>query len=283
MIKAQILITALVFYLLQGCARRGSQDSPPGYDFAKPVIYTMPSVLDEISGISFLNGNADKIYTEQDEEGKLFWFHPGNKEVRHTKFARHGDYEDVAICNGYAIILRSDGALFCFPLNTVNEKEVEAASAQEGLLPEGEYESLYADEANNDLYTVCKNCSSGRYTEGISGFILHIDNGGKFTTKSSFVVDTKHLPGIGEKNFRFKPSALAQNNKTKQWYILSSVNKMLLVTDDQWKPLHAYLLNPVLFTQPEGIAFDREHNLYISNEMGNGQHATILKFILNNN
>lgn len=285
MIKAQVLLSILIFFtLIAGCKQPQNQRSPPGYDLTQPVIYKMPSILDEISGITFLNGKPDTIYTEQDEEGKLFYLHPGDKDVRQTKFGKRGDYEDVSICNGYVILLRSDGVLFTFPLNQIYNKEVEAMTSQQALLPEGEYESLYADERGNDLYTVCKNCSSDKSSEEISGHILHIDTGGKLTIKRNFLIDIKQIAGTKTvKGFRFKASALAQNKKSKEWFIISSVNKMLLVTDDQWRPVHTYPLNPVLFTQPEGIAFDRDDNLYISNEMGNGQNGTILKFLFNKN
>jgi len=81
------------------------------------------------------------------------------------------------------------------------------------------------------------------------------------------------------KKFSLKPSALAKHPLTHQWYILSSVNKMLLITDDQWKPIDIYPLSAALFTQPEGIAFDKAGNLYISNEKGSGASGTILKFL----
>ena len=43
---------------------------------------------------------------------------------------------------------------------------------------------------------------------------------------------------------------------------------MLVMADENWKVKSVYPLNPSLFVQPEGIAFDRQQNLYISNERG---------------
>jgi uncharacterized protein YjiK len=65
---------------------------------------------------------------------------------------------------------------------------------------------------------------------------------------------------------------------TREWYIISSVNKVLLVLNDQWKVKASYALDPVLFKQPEGLAFDRRGNMYISNEGGKGGDANVLLF-----
>ncbi len=44
---------------------------------------------------------------------------------------------------------------------------------------------------------------------------------------------------------------------------------MLVVTDTAWNIKQVYTLDPALFNQPEGITFDIDNNLYISNEGGN--------------
>jgi uncharacterized protein YjiK len=64
---------------------------------------------------------------------------------------------------------------------------------------------------------------------------------------------------------------------TKQWYIVSSVNKVLIVLDDRWQVKGMYPLDPVLFKQPEGLAFDAKGNMYISNE-GQQGNANVLLF-----
>ena len=53
---------------------------------------------------------------------------------------------------------------------------------------------------------------------------------------------------------------------------------MLVITDEKWKVKAVYPLNPSIFPQPEGIAFDLRHNLYISNERSQTPAATILAF-----
>lgn len=240
----------------------------------------MPSALNEISGIAFNKGKPDTMYAEQDEEGRLFYFPLSSLEVKHQKFGKKGDYEDIAICNGTVVMLRSDGVLFSFPLNITADEEISNVQESTGLLPRGEYEGLYADEATNQLYVLCKQCGDDNETKSISGHILQLTPGKGIVLKSDFQVNTKDIAiKLNEKKVAFRPSALAKNNRDNQWYLLSSVNKLLVITDDKWGIEKVYSLDPALFNQPEGIAFDKDNNLYISNERGSTNNATVLKFI----
>ena len=116
-----------------------SYKSPKGYDLSKPDKFNMPEILHEISGITFNRGISDTIYAEQDEEGKLFHFKLGDKKKVVSKFGKPGDYEDVTICNGFVIMLRSDGVLFSFPLTEANNEKAKNVQEWKNLFaPDGE-------------------------------------------------------------------------------------------------------------------------------------------------
>src|ERR1700712_3512485 len=89
------------------CSQTKTAKSPAGYDLNKPVKYVMPHELLEISGIAFNQGNSTTVFAEQDEDGNIYYFKPGDKQVTGVKFGKHGDYEDVAIGNNQAMIIRS--------------------------------------------------------------------------------------------------------------------------------------------------------------------------------
>ncbi|MEO5891181.1 MAG: SdiA-regulated domain-containing protein [Ferruginibacter sp.] len=275
------LITSLIFILFvnTGCKQPSKIEVHSNYDLSKPEVLKMPTALNEISGIAFNKGNPDTIYAEQDEEGRLFYFPVSSLDVKHQKFGKKGDYEDIAVCNGNVVMLRSDGVLFSFPLALSNEEEIGNVQETAGLLPKGEYEGLYGDEATGRLYVLCKNCAADNDTKSISGYILQMTPGKSIELKGNFQVNTKDIAAkLEEKKVAFKPSALAKNYTGTEWYILSSVNKLLVVTDDKWVVKDVYKLDPTLFDQPEGIAFDKNNNLYISNERGGTSYATVLKF-----
>ena len=249
------------------------------YDLNNPRVYKLPKVLNEISGISFLNGNNNTIYAEQDEEGKLFYFQLGSNDIKETKFGSKGDYEDVQLCKGFIVMLRSDGALFTFSINDINNKEVKNVQEFNNLLPNGEYEGLYADNTSNKLYVLCKRCNE-KLTNTNSGYTLSLSDKGDIKLDGSFTINVEQVAAkAGVKKLVFEPSALAKNIQTNKWYIVSSVNKLLVVTNTNWAVEEVYPLDAALYNQPEGIAFDIENNLYISNEKGNTGSATILKIV----
>lgn len=275
--RTLILISVLTF----GCTQQEEiYKSPTGYDLNHPTIYYMPDQLFEISGIAFDNGNNEILYAEQDEEGKIFLLKSGYKEPFEVKFAKKGDYEDMAVSNGRVIVLRSDGELFSFPLEEVKAGKITDVIEWKHLLPEGEYESLYANNQADQLVLLCKTPHKSRNNKNIKGYTLKIDQQGSIGFQSEFEIMAEEIRKISgsEAEFEVHPSALTLNKFSDEWYILSSINKMLIVTDKSWKVKSVFRLDPLLFNQPEGIAFDNERALYISNEGSKTRAGTVLKF-----
>jgi hypothetical protein len=262
------------------CSQKNRKfESPAGYNINEPQKIVMPPSLEEISGFAFYKGNSDTVYAQQDEDGKLFYLKPGDKRSSNFKFGKHGDYEDVAICNNFVIMLRSSGALFTFPFADIHHPEESGNVAEwKELLPKGEYEGMYADELNKLIYIICKECADEKSSKTVKGYILQLANDGKISQYGTFSVNVEEIESLtGVSKIKFRPSALAYNHRTNEWYIISSINKLLVITDSNWKVTAAYKLNPAIYIQPEGMAFDKNGNLYISNEGGDLHSGNILK------
>lgn len=280
---------AIFFLLITGvigssCSqtKTAAVKSPPDYDLTKPIKYAMPAKLLEISGIAFNNGDNKLIYAEQDEDGIIYSFRPGEKQIKQVQFGKHGDYEDIAVLNSRLVMLRSDGKLYSMALSEVNSGAISDKKEFKDLLPPGEYESLHGDQAANKLYVLCKHCDVDKHENESSGYIFNLSTDGSITSGGNFKVNVKQIEKLtGQKQMKFHPSAIAKNPLTGQWYILSSVNKLLVVTDANWGVQQAYALNPDIFNQPEGMAFDSAGNFYISNEGGATGIGTILLFKYN--
>lgn len=256
--------------------------SPPGYDLKNPQKFLMDEDLLEISGIVFLPGKDDSLYAIEDENGRLFYFNPADKSrPKHMKFGKSGDYEDVAVVDGnYFVVLRSDGSLYAIPGEDVRKDKEEAKAHVEeylNVLPEGEYEGLYG-QYDGTLYALCKNCRNDDQKDEASVYKLTHRKDGHFTVDSNFTIDVSNINLPKEqRRGKFHPSCLAQHPVTHEWYVISSVNKILLILDEQWKVKKAYSLKPSVFKQAEGLAFDSKGNMYVSNEGGDG-NANVLLF-----
>ena len=264
---------------IAACSQKASKyTSPAGYNLDKPEKHIMPVSLLEISGISFKDGNSNILYAEQDEEGKVFYIKPGDSKTQHTKFGKNGDYEDIAICGDKVILLRSDGSLYVFPFSEMGKPEAANVQKYKNVLSPGEYEGLYCDNQSNKLYVLCKICRDGDASKTATGYILSVTANGIIEQQGSFSISVKEIAAMAtEKKMMFHPSALALHPVSRNWYILSSVNKLLVITDSNWKVKEVHPLNPSIYTQPEGIAFDKNANLYISNEGSKTSNGNVLK------
>jgi len=280
--KLCCLFAAILVFSVSACQPpKDKFTSPPQYDLSKPDKFNMPESLLEISGIAFYHDKSDTVYSIQDEDGRVFRQAWDKKKQKHTVFAEKGDYEDLAILNETVIVLDSDGSLFVFPFKQLQQEEVNDAKKFKKILPKGEYESIYADQQTNQVYLLCKNCKDDKKDQNMSGSIFTYDpvkndliSSGSFTMDLSQLIKDEQILKTG-----LKASALTRDPHTGEWYILSSVNKLLIVATPDWKVKSVHRLNSSIFNQPEGLAFDDQMNLYISNEGDELTDGNILKFV----
>ena len=267
----------LICILAAGCGVKKKEDRLTHYDLQKPDRFSMPESLSEISGIAFNNGSADTIYAIQDEEGKLFRLAWDVKKQYHSKFGKQGDYEDVSILNGQVLVLKSNGNLASFAFSDAIYEDVDSVHDWKDIIPKGEYEGMYGDAASKSLYIICKNCEADNSKDSVSGYVLHA--GDSVYLKGHFTINVEQIKSFTGKVKRgFRPSAIAKNPLTGEWYILSAVNLLLIVADPNWNIKEVCRLNGNRFNQPEGMAFDNKGNLYISNEGDDLSEGNVLKF-----
>ena len=269
---------AVAVILIAGCNVLAEKEQTiKNYHMDKPEKFNMPESLLEVSGITLYKGRKDTFYAIQDEQGRLFRIAWGVKKQVNAKFGKQGDYEDLAIMNDRVIILKSNGHLFSFPFADRIYAEVDSVQEWKGVLPKGEYEGMYGDEVSGNIYVICKNCPADNSKNMVSGYILH--NGDSIDPAGEFQINVDEIKAhTGKVKRGFRPSGIAKNPVTSEWFIISAVNKLLVVTDDKWKIKEACLLSSNIFNQPEGITFDSTGTLYISNEGDDLSEGNILKF-----
>jgi len=274
---SQCAIHVLLILALLSCGRRQNEyKSPPGYNLNRPYTIDLPSELDEISGIAYYSKD-NSLFAESDQKGCLYKiFLNKTTDIRKWKFSHKRDYEDIVLHDSTFYLLNNNGDIVS--LNFLND----SLATHEYTFPKqgkDEFESLYYDDTLKKLILLCKDCESDDLaTVGSYSFDLQ-----QYMYARSYTIDAKAIEEInGPVSRKFKPSAATLNPLNGELYILSSINKLLVVADRTGKVKDVYHLNPSIFIQPEGITFTPNGNLFISNEAGKDNTATILFYQFKN-
>ena len=268
-IKYGLCLFAVIFFSACNHAEK-EYKSPPGYNLNSPYIIKLPAELEEVSGIAYY-AKDNSLFAESDEKGclyKIFLNKP--TDIRKWKFGHKRNYEDIVLHDSTFYILNNNGDIVS--LNFLKDSII----PHEYTFPENgkyEFESLYYDDKLQKLVLVCKDCEIDK-KNAASTYSFDLQ---QFTYSSGFTVDAKNISEvIGPKSTKFKPSGASINPVTGEIYIISSINKLLVVGDRNGTLKEIYHLDPSIFTQPEGITFAPNGNLFISNEGGKTHAAAIL-------
>lgn len=270
-----ILFTAGIS-AMHGCngfSEKRSFANSPHYNFAEPKVIKLPEELDEISGLAYYPKDTS-VFAIVDEAGILFKIPLKNPtNIRQWKFDKKRDFEDLVLIDSTFYVLVSDGDIESIQFHG-DSIVTQRSRFSEFLSTENEFESLYFDHDLNALVMLCKSCADdpkkalGRFLYGYADSIPGYKN---YTSVNTSIVadklgETKHL----------KPSAAAINPVTQDLYIVSSIHSIVMVFDAKGEFKELYKLDPVLYKQPEGIAFTPDGDLIISNESAEEGPATLL-------
>jgi uncharacterized protein YjiK len=263
------VLLASALLLATGC--QSQKQKIQGYDLQKPVKIDLPKEVDQISGISYNNDNS--VFAVDDDNTTLYKIPLKDKPaIEQWKFNKGSDCEDVVAMNNNFFVLTSAGTLlrFALPVNETAEHKI-------GLPGKNEFEALYYESSANQLILICKECSEDKKS-ATSAYAFNISSN-SFSAKPAFVINRKDIEAkLGKEVERFKPSGAAINPVTKELFIVSSVNKLLVVLHANRTVKAVEELNPKVFKQPEGITFTPTGDLLISNEGSSKTPANILVF-----
>lgn len=251
------------------------------------LAFNLPSALEEISGLG-ISEDGQELVAIQDEDGVLFFINPYTGEVvREAKFWKDGDYEGVEWVGNTIYVVKSTGTIY---------EVTDPASAQQQvqkynffLNDDNDVEGLAYDKANNRLLLACK-AKAGHevaypHKKGIYAFGLREkvmkEQPVYFVDADSVRYYLDQAPAIRKleklveffdpgEAFGFSPSAIAIHPMSGHLYITSSVGKMLLVLNQTGRILHIEKLSKKVHQQPEGLCFDANGALYLSNEAKGG-------------
>jgi DNA-binding beta-propeller fold protein YncE len=241
--------------------------SEKSYNLSKPnVIYEMPDILTEISGIAIIDSN--NIFCIQDEDGMVFQYNIKDMDVAKVfRFTDVGDFEDVAMHNDTAYILRSDGTIFYFNYRSKTRTVHSVITSVNSMNIEG----LDYDTVSRELYVACKEPSFGADQ---SKRFIYVLSPGTFEVKRTIAIRNTDIRDAFSNRYpsltnnpaiQCNPSAIAIHPLTRELYVLSASDRLLVVyNNDTIREI--YPLPSDLFYKPEGISFTSNGDMFISTE-----------------
>lgn len=259
--------------------------------------WELPKKLVEISGLGYIDKH--RLACVQDEKGNIYIFNLKTGEVEHkVDFGDDGDYEGVEIIGKDAWVLKSNGTLFLVP-NYLKELEPEVNKFPTALSGKNDAEGLAYDPIDHKILIACKGHpfvveKAGKEFKAIYTFDLEtklldlkpffliemdtIKYYKNYNTMTQMGVELLAYFDHSKGDLSFQPSGIAVHPKTGNIYVLGSVGNLLLVFSRSGDMMAMIDLKSKIHPQPEGICFSPEGILYISNEGGDENKGTILKF-----
>ena len=218
------------------------------YDLENPQMYELADELQEISGISAMS-DGSALMAINDELGKLYKLDLTGKIISAKWFGEGGDYEDVAVYDSGVYVLRSNGNLY--HIEDPNADCLTAKSYKANLRNGIEFESLAADPARQRLLLLVKDGDGSKDKAPVYGFDVSRQ---EFSRDQLLLVDSTQASGEVVRRKRLRASAMAIHPMTGEFYIVTSINKMLLVCDAEGKGVSSWKLAKKKFPQPEASA-----------------------------
>ena len=250
--------------------------------------WTVPKELKEISANVFIDDV--RMACIQDNDGIIYIYNLQTESVdEQIEFAGKGDYEGLALVRSTYYVLRSDGVLFEVQPQTGKAPLVKTYETP--LKAENETESLCFDNDNNRLLVAVKTKDLNENDKkGIYAFDLKTK---QMSTTAVVYIESKvnvdenednngKGKGKGKKKKKekaeIKPSEIAIQPGTKDFYILDGPSARLFITDAKGNIKSKYELDRNILPQPEGICFSKSGDIYISSEADKNKYGTIVKF-----
>ena len=252
--------------------------------------YKLPGYLEEISGLSYYQ--EAQLACVQDEKAVIYIVEL-RKDLKITpyKFGKDGDFEDIAVLDQTAYVLRNDGRIFRVKDFRRGKNNVE--KFETGLSEINDTEGLAYDPLSNSLLIACKGLPSIEKDNPYSGsravyrfdltanelisepyLLIDLSNLNNYSDKGSFSKFSAKLAKnlrLTDSETSFKPSGISIHPLSGDLYMISYIGKLLVVLNKKGEILYINELDDKLFRQPEGICFSPEGDLFISNEGQGGK------------
>ncbi len=260
------------------------------------AVFSLDERLNEISGLS-LSSDGKFLAAINDEEGVIFHLEKESGVIAEDyRFWDSGDYEGIEIVGKDAWVIKSNGILYRVENYTSENRQ--ANKFNTSLSKSDNVEGLGFDTGSKRLLIACKaDAPSGKSISprrkiyafdminkrmlSVPLILINAEVASRFITRLHDKKEKTELLKAFKPEMNFNPSGIAIHPFTGHIYVISATAKMLIVLNPEGQISLMASLDKHKHIQPEGICFDQDGTLYISNEGQNGL-AKIYKYVYRN-
>jgi uncharacterized protein YjiK len=281
-----MLVRCLPLLLLSCGATRspGPVASALPYDLGKPTsTFTLPDLLIEISALTDVDSNT--VACVQDEAATMYTISLTDGVVVGTyPFGGPADMEGLTKVKGDYYALRSDGLVYHLRFKPQEAESLAVVDTFRLEVPNHNIEGLGYDERNHRVLVSPKDFVKGS-KEGRDERVLYAFDPKDPMHKADTVLRLSIQGLIAQANasgitvperkagndrvvpaLKLRYSSVAVHPITDHYYLLSAVDRTLLVVDRNGKLIALEQLDGQLLPKPEGITFMANGDLVLSSE-----------------
>ena len=227
---------------------------------------------------TFYDGN---LFCHNDESGVIYQIDTNSGKILKAfqlgTWGLEADFEDMAIVGDKFFLITSSGMLYEFHEGS-NLEKVKFQEINLGFSSNYEIEGLCYDPESKSLLVACKNYGGKNYKGMRTVYSFSLETR-TLNKTPRFLISLKELKnkfGIT----KFFPSAISREPKTGNFFVLSSKGKPAIIElDSSGTILSGRILEKKRHPQPEGLAFNKNSDMLISDEAAdNSATITIYKY-----
>lgn len=239
-------------------------------------VIKLPNSLNEVSGLAI--SDDGNLFCHNDEIGVIYQIDPSSgKIIKNFQLGAWGleaDFEDIAIVGDKFFLITSNGILYEFSEGS-NLEKIKFDEIDLNFSSKFEIEGLCYDPSSESLLIACKDYSGKNYKgmRAVYSFSLKTK---KVNKTPRFLISLKGLKNkFGIK--KFFPSAVSREPNSGNFFVLSSKgNPAIVELDSSGTLVSGKLLDKKMHPQPEGLAFNKNGDMLISNESVNSSANIII-------
>ncbi|MGV3638290.1 MAG: SdiA-regulated domain-containing protein [Flavobacteriales bacterium] len=275
-------------------AQPGSSGRAIPYDLRKPAqVFVLPTLLTEVSALTDVDDST--VACVHDESASVYFLSLRTGRIMDSvAFAGPADMEGLTRVGTEFFALRSDGLIYrlgdrssrlavrdTFRLAIPN-KNIEGLGFDErtGLVLVSPKDFIKGSKEGNDERVI--HAIDPQATMKAPRVILRLsleDLERQAAAQGIIIPKEKKGNGQEKSTLKLRYSSVAVHPSTSHYYLLSAVDRSLLVVDRQGKLIDLVTLDAKLLPKPEGITFMANGDMWLSSE-GKGRTPVLVRFAI---